>query len=155
MEKPDDYVNRSFEVFIRLGLMLGIAIWCFQIMRPFISPVIWGMIIAVALNPLYMWLLPKFGGRRGLCASLLTIVALGAVITPSVQLSGAMLESAKVLAVDVKDGSLDIPAPPEGVKDWPLIGDKAYEVWSLSNENLGAVLGTYETQLKTAGAWML
>jgi predicted PurR-regulated permease PerM len=132
-----------------------LVVWCFQIVRPFITPIVWGMIIAIALHPLYLWLLPKFGGRRGLCATVLTLAALGALLTPAINLSGALVDNARAIAHEVKDGSLDIPPPPEGVKNWPVIGERAYEAWALANENLSAALSTYEEPLKAVGGWLL
>ena len=40
--------------------------------------------------------------------------------------------------------------PPEAVKGWPLVGEKIYEAWSLSNENLTAPLSTYQEPIKSA-----
>lgn len=37
------------EVAIRLGLLLLLATWCFLIVAPFVLPVMWGIIIAVAV----------------------------------------------------------------------------------------------------------
>ena len=42
------YVTQAFEVFIRLGLIFALVVWSFQIVRPFITPIVWGMIIAMA-----------------------------------------------------------------------------------------------------------
>ena len=86
---------------------------------------------------------------------MLTVVALGALMTPAIQLSAAMVNNAQSLAEDVKDGSLEIPPPPEAVKGWPLVGEKIYEAWSLSNENLTAALSTYQEPIKSAGSWLL
>jgi predicted PurR-regulated permease PerM len=155
MQKSDDYVARSLEVFIRLGLILGLVVWCFQIVRPFITPIVWGMIIAVAMNPIYMWLLPKFKGKRGLTATLLTALTLGLLLAPAIQLSGAMVQNAQELAEEVKDGSLNIPPPPEKVKTWPVIGEKTHAAWSLANDNLSDALSTYEEQVKAVGSWLL
>ena len=155
MPQSDDYVTRSFEVFIRLGLMLALVVWCFQIVRPFISPIVWGIIIAVALNPIYVWMLPRFKGKRGLTATVLTLLALGLLLTPAIKLSGTMVENARELAGNVKDGSLEIPPPPERVKNWPVIGERVHESWALANENITDALSTYEVQIKSAGSWLL
>ena len=155
MQQSDDYITRSFEVFIRLGLMLALAVWCFQIVRPFISPIVWGIIIAVALNPLYVWMLPRFKGKRGLTATVLTVLALGLLLTPAIELSGAMVVNARQLADNVKDGSLEIPPPPDRVKNWPVIGERVHESWALASENITDALSTYEAQIKAAGSWML
>ena len=37
-------------------------------------------------------------------------------------------------------GSLQVPPPPEGVADWPLIGTSVYEAWSLASQNLEAAI---------------
>ena len=46
------YVSRAFEVSIRIGLVALVVFWCFQIGRPFIDPILWGIIIAVAIRPI-------------------------------------------------------------------------------------------------------
>ena len=64
----DVSVSRVVETGIRLGLLVLLATWCFQIMRPFLIPIVWGGIIAVALYPAYLWLSRRLGGRQVLAA---------------------------------------------------------------------------------------
>ena len=40
----------SAEVVVRVGLLLVLAFWCFSIAEPFLVPIVWGMIIAVAVH---------------------------------------------------------------------------------------------------------
>ena len=42
-------MNRTVEAAIRIGVIAGLIAWCFMIARPFLVPVIWGAIIAVAV----------------------------------------------------------------------------------------------------------
>ena len=39
------FLNRALEVTIRIGLVVLLAAWCFQIVQHFVVPVIWGIII--------------------------------------------------------------------------------------------------------------
>jgi predicted PurR-regulated permease PerM len=48
-EKP--YMELAIDIAIRIGVLALLIAWCFQILRPFITPVIWGTIIAIALYP--------------------------------------------------------------------------------------------------------
>jgi predicted PurR-regulated permease PerM len=48
-----------------------------------------------------------------------------------------------------KGGSFRIPPPTEQIKDWPLIGGKAYEVWLLASRNITEVLKPFAPQFKT------
>ena len=54
--------NREFEsrasallldVFIRAGLVLALAVLCFQVFFPFLSLMAWALILAVTLYPLH------------------------------------------------------------------------------------------------------
>lgn len=43
-----DFVSRGLEAAVRIGLVFLLLACCFQIVRPFITPIVWGAIIAVA-----------------------------------------------------------------------------------------------------------
>jgi len=66
----DVFVARALEATIRIGVLLLLVVWCFSIVRPFLVPVAWGIIIAVASFGLYERLEALTGGRRGLAAAL-------------------------------------------------------------------------------------
>ena len=91
----------------RLGPLL--VAWCFQIVQPFIVPVVWGIIIAVAVHPLYRRLETALGNRRAIAATLFTLLMLILLIGPTVMLAGTLAESAQRLAADLTDGTLSIP----------------------------------------------
>ena len=63
---PDDgqFVERALQAAIRIGLVLLLVAWCFTIVRPFVVPVVWGIIIAVATYPAFARLQAALGGRR-------------------------------------------------------------------------------------------
>jgi hypothetical protein len=54
MNSPDQFSNaksfvaRALETTIHVGLVILLLFWCFQIGRPFIQIIVWGIIIAVA-----------------------------------------------------------------------------------------------------------
>ena len=82
-----DFTQNTIEAAVRLGLLLLLAIWCFQIVTPFIIPVIWGVIIAVAIYPLFTKLKSAMGDRNKLAATVYTLIALASLITPTVMIS--------------------------------------------------------------------
>ena len=57
------FLNRVMEATVRIGTVLLLAAWCLEILRPFVIPVAWGIIIAVAVHPAYVWLERALGGR--------------------------------------------------------------------------------------------
>ena len=118
------FVHRAVEAAIRIGLIALLVAWCFQIVRPFIVPVVWGIIIAVAVYPSYRSLESVLGGRRALAASLFTLLMLILLIGPSLMLAGTLAESAREFAADLTDRTLSIPPPPEDIAGWPIIGEQ-------------------------------
>ena len=68
--------------------------WCFQIVRPFIVPAVWGIIIAVAIHPAYGRLETLLGGRHAIAATLCSVLMLIVLIGPTVMLAGTVAESA-------------------------------------------------------------
>ena len=146
---------RTMDAAIRLSLLALLILWCFQIVRPFIMPVLWGAIMAVAIYPLFVKAYTAFGGRQKLTATLITLLALAILIVPTVMLSGSVVESSKALATDIEAGTLTVPPPSDKVKDWPLIGEKLHGAWSLASTNLEGALEKFKPQVEATGKWLL
>lgn len=157
INSPDDKVfqARALDAAIRIGLLVLLLWWCFNIVRPFILLILWGAIFAVALYPLFLKLQSMFGGRGKLTATLMTLVALTLFIIPTVMLSESLVENAKVISGKIEAGTLTIPPPSEKVKHWLLIGKKVDKTWRLAHNNLGGALAKFEPQLKVGGKKLL
>lgn len=149
------FLKRALETTIHIGVIVILVAWCFQIVQPFIIPIVWGIIIAVATYPGYCWLLTTLAERRRLAATLLTLFMLVALIVPSMMLTGTLVESVTALARDLGDGALTIPPPPQIIETWPVIGGRLTNFWSLASVNLQAALQQIAPQLKTFSAWLL
>ncbi len=102
--------QRAVEVAIRIGLVFLLAAWCFLIVEPFIIPILWGMIIAIASYPLYRWMQVKLGGRGKLAATVFTLVALALLITPTVMLMGTVADTTQALSQGTAGRQPDHPA---------------------------------------------
>ncbi len=149
------FVSRALEAAVRIGLVFLLLAWCFEIVRPFITPIVWGAIIAIAAYPGYIWLQARLGGRGKLAATLFTLVMLIVVIAPTVMLSGTLVEAVKPLAVSLSEGSLTIPPPPETIKSWPVIGENLSGFWTLASQNIQAALQKIGPEIKAVGTWLL
>ena len=127
------FVRRALEAAIRIGLVVLLVAWCFEIVKPFIVPVVWGMVIGIGVYPAYCWLERALSLRRGLAAALFTLLMLVVLIGPTVLLAGTLAESAQKLVTSLTDGTVSIPAPPEGIGDWPIIGRPLERFWRLAS----------------------
>ena len=89
------FLNKATEATIRIALVALLVVWCFQIVRPFILPVVWGIIIATAIFPAYRWLGRVMGGRERLAAVVLVLIGLVLLIMPSLMSAGSLVENAR------------------------------------------------------------
>ncbi|MEA3276529.1 MAG: AI-2E family transporter [Pseudomonadota bacterium] len=155
MTDEKTFLNNALEATIRIGLLILLAAWCFQIVQPFIIPIVWGIIIAVAAYPGYRKLQVALGGRGALAAALIALLGLVLLIMPTVMLSGTLVDSAHGLAKGLQEGTIAVPPPPEYVKDWPVIGENLDAFWRQASQNLGAAMTKIAPQLKGVGTWLL
>ncbi|MBY6186293.1 AI-2E family transporter [Marinobacter hydrocarbonoclasticus] len=140
--------NQVIEALIKFGLILVLLIWCFQIVRPFFIPVLWGAILAVALYPLHLGLSARLGGKPKWSATLITLVALAILLVPTYIVASAMISGATDVAQQVEAEAFVVPPPNKQVQEWPVIGERAYEAWQQASANLERFLTTHAESLK-------
>jgi predicted PurR-regulated permease PerM len=144
----------AIETTIRIGLIAIIVVWCFEILKPFLLPMVWGLIIAVALYPAYRWLLSKIGRRPKTAAAVLAGGLLVFVI-----LAGALTINSLVAGLSgVREsltGDFEIPPAPGFLLTWPVIGKPIVDTWEATRSNLGRAVSEFAPQLKVAALWLL
>ncbi len=147
--------SQQIDVAIRIGLIALLAFWSLYIAAPFVVPVIWGIIIAVGSYPLHRLIQSKLGLSNALSATFYTLLLLALLITPTVMLSGALINEAQSLTAKVNKGTFTIPPPPASVKEWPLIGEKASAFWLDTSQNPKETLRTVQPQLQQMVKWLI
>jgi len=133
---------------LRLGLLAFLVYWSFVLVRPFIPMLVWSMVLTVALYPPYNWLSVHLGDRPKLAAAIITVINLAIVIGPVTWLGYGVIDGLQDFARQLDGGTLVIPSPPEGVKEWPVVGAQIHELWNYAFTNLGAALKEVAPHLK-------
>lgn len=154
-EPETRFLDRAVETAVRIGLVVLLVAWCFQIVRPFIHPFVWGMIIAVAGYPGYLWLRRHLGGRRSVAATVFALLGLLVILVPTALLAGTLATGATGLAERFGQGPLEIPPPPASVAEWPLVGGQVSKYWGMASTNLGDLAAQFAPQLKDAATWLV
>lgn len=140
-------VNFAIEIAIKLGFLAMVIYFSYLIAKPFLPIIVWGIIIAIALSPLINSLEKRFGHRKKIIIGLTAVVILGLLI-PTYMLSEKTIQSSQTLAHALKDGNVTIPPPTEKVKEWPLIGEKAYTFWDSASKDLKDTLAPFNDKIK-------
>jgi predicted PurR-regulated permease PerM len=140
---------------IRIVCLGFLGYWSLILIRPFLTIIVWSIIIAVALYPIFDWLSAKLYGHRALAAVAITILSLLVMLGPATWLALSLAETVRILLARLGDGTLTFPPPSEAVKAWPLIGEKIYESWLLASTNLRALVIEAAPHLKPLGSTLL
>ncbi len=130
------FIGKTIEAAVRIGIIGLLVVWSFLIIRAFINPVLWGIIIAIGFYPLHQKLAAVMGNRQKLAAVLLTLFSLAVLIVPTVLLTDSTITGVQALKVNFENGTLTVPPPSDKVAEWPLIGKPIDSFWRLASENL-------------------
>jgi predicted PurR-regulated permease PerM len=141
--KPDHELEERLargllDILIRAGLVLALVLLCYHFFSPFLTMMLWALILAVTLYPMHQMLANRIGGRQGLAATLIVLLGLGLIVAPTVMLASSFGDSVQQLITGVRDNTLVISAPPASVAELPIVGKKVYAAWSLAHTDLPA-----------------
>jgi predicted PurR-regulated permease PerM len=118
------------DTILRIVVLFLLMAWCIGIILPFIEPVIWGAIIAVAIYPFFAMVKRWLGNRNMLAAVMVTLL---------------------VLVTQFKDHTFVIPPPDPSVAGWPLIGKPISDIWLLASKSIESAITTYREPLSKLG----
>lgn len=132
--------SQVVEIVIGVGLIALIVLWCAQILQPFVGLIAWGAVVAVAVYPLFLKLKSALGGSSKLAVTAVVLISLAVIVVPAALFADSLAGSVKSFTQSASSGTFHVRPPAEGVKDWPLVGEKAYAVWSEAAVNLKGLL---------------
>jgi predicted PurR-regulated permease PerM len=161
MEDPEILVDREklnstvVGLAIRLALLGVLLFLSLRTVRPFIEVTAWGVILAVALYPVFSLAAKWLGGRRKLAAALITILLLLIFLGPATWLGLDLAEVLQAIYGRLESGAISVPPPVATIKKWPLIGDQLFEFWELASTNLKAALVKVAPHLRPLGGSLL
>jgi predicted PurR-regulated permease PerM len=143
----DRLSRRLLDVFIRAGLVVVLVLLCYLIFAPFLTMMLWALILAITIYPLHQMLAGRMGGKQGLAASLIVLLAVGLIVTPTIMLASEFGDSVQNLIQSVRDNTLQIPPPSEKIATWPIVGDKVHAVWSQAHNDLPGLVQKMQPKL--------
>ena len=144
--QPQNY-SSLLDVLIRAGLILGLAILCFQVFSPFLTLMMWALILAVTLYPAQQFIAAKVGGKQGRAATLLVLLGIVLIVVPTAVLMSSLGDSIHELVNNVQNDTLEIPAPPDSVAGWPVVGPKVHALWSRAYDDLPALVKSMQPKI--------
>jgi len=147
MNKITDSTKNIVELIIRMSVLMLLLFYCFEILAPFIMPVLWAIIIAVSVFPIHVALKKKLGGRAKLSASLITLAILSFIFIPV----GFFISSISDTIIEFKNqaesGTIQLDKPNPIIETWPIIGKPLFSFLQNASGNLSTIFQKHQAEI--------
>lgn len=101
-------------------------------MRPFVSALLWTVVLCSASWPVYQRLLRWLGNRHTLVAALMTLAMILVILLPFVIVGSSLAENIKDFTGAVRSSiEKGPPDPPTWLAKIPVVGQKAADQWQI------------------------
>lgn len=145
--------NDRLLVQILLLALLGACLW---VLAPFVSALFWAAVLAFASWPVMRVLTRWLKGNSTLAATLLTFGWMVLVAVPLVWLGLNIADQIREVNVLVHSLQVEgLPAPPEWLGEFPLVGDSLLNLWRTVDEQGTAFFATIRPYVGQVGNWLL
>ncbi len=145
--KEKKFTARAFDITLRMLLVFGLIFWCFEIISPFIMPVLWALIIAVAVNPVQEIFEQKLKIKSAWAASIITVLLLSLVLVPAIAFINSVVQVIIEWKREFEQGNFTPFVVPEFIKQLPIIGNKLNELLTELTSHLDLFINKYQSQV--------
>jgi predicted PurR-regulated permease PerM len=157
--------NSRIEQIAGVSALFVLVIGCFVVLRPFVSALLLALILSYSTWPIYAWGERILRGRKGLAATLMTLVVAAVLLVPLIVLGSSLAEQVAQASGWIRRVFSDgLPGPPRWIAGIPAVGPQFYQSWEgfahdtaklLSELGSVKLVSDIAQYLLPAGEWLL
>lgn len=136
-------VNVALPLFL-LALLIAL---CVQLLLPFVGLLVWTIIFAICFKPLHERLMRKRGLSSRWSAIIIGVGLSALVLIPTAVAAISAAGSIPQVVMSIQNGDREIGAPPDKLKDVPLIGKRAHAAWTQASTDMPAFAKAHSAQI--------
>jgi predicted PurR-regulated permease PerM len=130
LNKGNLNVNSKLERNIGWTVLLVLLAGCLLVLRPFMSALLWAIVLCISSWPVYRRLLAWLGNRNTLAALVMSLAMILVVLLPFLIVGATLADNVQDLTAATKrmiqDGP---PAAPAWLVKVPVVGQRATDYW--------------------------
>lgn len=139
-----------------LALLVLLAVGCLIVLRPFLTAILWALILCFSTWPLYTRLLNWLNGRRTPAASLMTLAVAMVLVAPLAFLGATLADHVSGVVQIVRELlNQGLPEAPAWLLDVPFVGSDLHDTWTALASNEGAFREAVEPYLSRSRYWVV
>jgi len=129
---------------------------CLFVMRPFVSALLWAVVLCFSSWPIYRRVLKMFGNRRTLAALAMTLAMVLVVLLPFLIVGVTLADNVKELTTAVRHWiGAGPPNPPAWLGKLPVVGQQAAEYWQSLAADSAKLLQAAQRLIEPVSSWIL
>ena len=130
MQSPATRKSWKNEPFLGGLALLLLMVGCFFILQPFLTALVWAIILSYSLSPMQRRFTRWFRGRRTLAACLVTLTVTVLIAGPVTLIGMSVAQDGRDLAVATRNWFMAVPDdPPAWVNKTPIFGEEVGTYW--------------------------
>ncbi len=132
----DEQAHSVIAIALRLSFIAFLFIISFKILAPFVLPIVWGIIISIAVYPLFVRLSKILGGKDKWASAIIVAIGIAVFVVPFAVVIMSTVHGIEVFLAKLNAGTFVLPPPPEELNQWRVFGGRLYDFWLASSNNL-------------------
>jgi len=129
---------------------------CIVVLYPFVSALLWAVILCFVTWPTFLWGVRFLGGRRTLAATLMALLVAALLVAPFVAVGLGLADNVSHLAAAISRGlEHGPPEPPAWVADIPLVGHRLHMAWQTLTHDSARLTTALQRLVVPVSTWLL
>jgi len=149
-------MNSKLERNIGWVILLVLLAGCLLVLRPFISALLWAVVLCSSSWPVYSRLVGWLGNRRTLAALVMTLAMILIILMPFLVVGVTLADNIQDLTAATKriiqEGP---PAPPAWLAKVPGVGQQATDYWQSLSADTSKIWTEAQRLIEPASSWLL
>ncbi len=138
------------------AVLLVLLAGCLIVLRPFVSALLWAVVLCVSSWPVYRRLVAWLGNRNTLAALVMTLAMVLIILLPFVIVGTTLVDNVNQLTDATKrwieNGP---PVPPEWLARVPVVGQQATDYWLSLAADTSKLWTEAQRIIEPASSWLL
>ncbi len=136
--------------------LFALAAGCLIVLRPFVSALLWAVVLSFSSWPLYRRLLQLLGNRRTLAALLMTLGMVLVLLLPFLIVGLTLADNVKDLTLATRSWMAGgPPAPPAWLAKVPVVGAQATAYWQNLASDTAKLWTEAQRFIEPVSSWLL
>jgi len=149
-------VRSKLEQNLGWAVLVVLAVGCLVVLRPFVSALLWAVVLSFTSWPIYRRLLRLLGNRRTLAALVMTLAMVLILLLPFVIVGLSLADNVDELTKAVRHWVAEgPPGPPAWLAKVPVVGAQASAYWKNLEADTAKFWAEAQRFVEPVSSWLL